>query len=292
VTPPLITDPGAPRPTRSPGLVLLDLDGTLIDSDLQLCARTRDAVHSLVARGLPVAVVTGRMYRSALPWATQLGVTIPLVCYGGAVVRELPTPHSPVVDGVPLGELLFEDPLDAATAMRALDLARSGGWHVQAYLDDQLLCEEDRPEAHLYARIAQVPITFVEDLSPLVSNRGSTKVVCVVDAPKEADRCEAALRDGLSASARVTRSLPPFVEVTSPQVSKGRALRRLCAALGLVLADSVAVGDAPNDADMLDAAGYAVAVEGAPAELLARADALCAPPERCGVADVLEVLYG
>ena len=292
MTPPRITDPAAPRPQKRPALILLDLDGTLIDSRLQLCARTRDSVRSAVARGLPVIVVTGRMYRSALPWARELGVTTPLVCYNGAVVRELPTPRSPALDGVPLGELHFEDSLDPAVAMHALDIARRGGWHVQAYLDEQLLCEEDRPEAHLYARIAQVAITFVQNLGPLVSERGTTKVLCVVDDREEAARCEATLRKGLGSSARVTRSLPPFVEVTNPVASKGRALQRLCAELGIDLADSVAIGDAPNDADMLDIAGYAVAVEGAPEEVLARADALCAPPEQCGVADVLEMLYG
>lgn len=217
---------------------------------------------------------------------------MPLVCYNGAVVRDVPTPQSPVLDEVPLGELRFEDNLDPAVAMNALDIARRGGWHVQAYLDEQLLCEEDRPEAHLYVRIAQVPLTFVRNLDRLVSERGSTKVLCVVDDPEEAARCEAALREGLGTSARVTRSLPPFVEVTNPVASKGRAVRRLCADLGIDFADSVAVGDAPNDADMLDIAGYAVAVEGAPEDVLARADALCAPPEQCGVADVLEMLYG
>ena len=38
------------------------------------------------------------------------------------------------------------------------------------------------------------------------------------------------------------------------------------------------------------AAGYAVAVSSSRPEVLAAADAVCAPPEQAGVADVLEAL--
>lgn len=280
----------APLPATPPRLVILDLDGTCLDlADQSLHPRTRDAVRAAVAAGVVVVIASGRMYRSALPHARELHVTAPLVCYQGAVVRALPVEGDPDVDGVPLGRLLFEDALPASVALPGLALARRGGWHRQAYQDEQLLCEEDRPEAHLYARIAQVPITFVDDMEPLL-RRGTTKLVCVVDDRAAAAECEAAMRDGLGDAARVTRSLPPFVEVTNPVASKGKALARLCARLGVALDQAVAVGDAPNDADMLAAAGFAVAVRGAPEMLLAQADAVCGPPAESGVADVLERL--
>jgi len=280
----------APLPATRPRLVILDLDGTCLDiADQSLHPRTRSAVRAAVASGVVVVVASGRMYRSALPHARELHVVAPLVCYQGAVVRELPVEGDPYVDGVPLGRLLFEDPLPAPVALRGLALAREGGWHRQAYQDEQLICEEDRPEAHLYARIAQVPITFVDDMEPLL-RRGTTKLVFVVDGEAAAARCESVMRGGLGEAARVTRSLPPFVEVTNPVASKGKALARLCAHLGVALDQAVAVGDAPNDADMLAAAGFAVAVRGAPEVLLAQADAVCGPPSEAGVADVLERL--
>jgi Cof subfamily protein (haloacid dehalogenase superfamily) len=279
----------APLPSRRPQLVVLDLDGTMLDlRDQSLHPRTRDAVRAAVRSGVTVVIASGRMYRSALPHARELGVTAPLVCYQGAVVRDMPREGDPVVDGVPLGRLLFEDALAPAVALRALQVAREGGWHRQAYQDEQLLCEEDRPEAHLYAGIAQVPITFVSDLAERLQ-RGSIKFVCVVEGP-EVDVCEERMRAAMGADARVTRSLPPFVEVTNPLASKGNALRRLGELLGVRLDDALAVGDAPNDADMLAAAGYAVAVEGAPEELLRVADAVCPPPAEAGVALVLERL--
>ena len=284
MSPPRITAADAPRPVRPVRLVALYLDGTCLDVHQRLAPRTRDAVRAAVAAGTTVVVATGRMYRSALPWAREMGVTAPLLCYQGALVREQPDGA-----GAEAGPVLFEDPVDPPAAEEALRIARAGGWHYQAYQDDRLLCEEDRPEAHLYARIAQVEIHFVDDLVPVL-RRGSTKVVCVVDDPAGAARCEAAMRAGLDGRALVTRSLPQFVEITNPLASKGRALGRLCAHLGVGLDEAVAVGDAPNDSDMLTVAGFSVAVEGAPERLLVHADAVCAPAEQAGVADVLEAL--
>jgi Cof subfamily protein (haloacid dehalogenase superfamily) len=271
-------------------MAILDLDGTCLDlRDQSLHPRTRAAVRAAVGNGVTVVIASGRMYRSALPHARDMGVLAPLVCYQGASVREMPAEGDPLVEGIPLGRLLFEDPVEPEVAQRALQVARRGGWHRQAYQEERLLCEEDRPEAHLYARIAGVPITFVDDLEPLLQ-RGTVKLACVVDDAVEVARCEAAMRGALEGLARVTRSLPQFVEITNPVASKGKALARLAERLGVGLDQAVAVGDAPNDADMLAAVGFAVAVAGAPGVLLREADAVCSGPAEGGVADVLERL--
>jgi Cof subfamily protein (haloacid dehalogenase superfamily) len=262
-----------------PRVAVLDIDGTLIDDDLVLHPRTGDAVRRATT-SLPVILATGRMYSSALPWARELQVTLPLVCYQGALVRELPRGETP-------GAVVFEEGLDAGVAQATIAIAREHGWHRQAYAGDRLYCEQDRPEAHLYASIAQVPINFVEDLDVIVRN-GSTKMVCVSDDPAVVDACIRAMTDGLGDRARVTRSKDWFVEVISPRVNKAHAIEMVCAALGLTLHDAVAIGDAPNDIEMLASAGCGVAVRSARAEVLAAADATCGAPGEAGVADVLE----
>jgi hypothetical protein len=66
------------------------------------------------------------------------------------------------------------------------------------------------------------------------------------------------------------------------------AIELACSSAGLTLGDAVAVGDAPNDIEMLATAGCGVAVRSARPEVLAAADATCAGPGQAGVADVLE----
>jgi Cof subfamily protein (haloacid dehalogenase superfamily) len=262
--------------------VVIDLDGTCLDGRQRLHPRIRDAVRTAALR-MPVIVATGRMYVSALPWAQALRVSQPLVCYEGAMIRALPQA------GQVWGAILREEALGADPARRALRVARAHHWHAQVYIDEQLLCEEQRPEAELYARVAGVPVHVVADLEPLLA-AGTPKLVCVVLDAAEAEHCARAMRDALHGTARVTQSRPEYVEIVSPAVSKAAACGFVCERLGMSLADCVAVGDAPNDIELLEAAGYAVAVSGARPEVLAYADAVCADPEEGGVADVLEAL--
>lgn len=278
-----IRDPSAPRPATTPKVLVLDLDGTCLDREVRLHPRIRAAVRSAVSN-LPVIIATGRMYRSTLPWAYELGVREPLVCYQGAMVRTMPD------DGNPMGELLFEDGVDATTARTALRVARAHDWQFQAYQDDELLCERDRPEARMYSRISGMPFRIIPDLDPLLE-RGSTKLACVViEDPDEVDRAIGVMAAALGDAARVTRSSPEFVEIVNPRVSKATACDLACRRLGCTLRDAVAIGDAPNDIEMLEASGFGVAVAGARPEVIAAAAVTCAAPEDGGVADALEAL--
>ncbi len=276
--PPNITE--LPPLSWRPEIVALDLDGTCLDGKKDLHPRIIGAV-ARASRNVPVVIATGRMFISAQPWARRLGLDTPLICYQGALVC--------AQDGDKQGAVIAELPLRADLAIAAIELCRERGYHRQAYVNEQLLCEEDRPEAHLYTSVADVNIRFVDDLAAAVSG-GTTKIVCVMGDPTDAQSCQDELTLLLGQSARVTRSLPEFVEVTDPGATKSAALRRLCEHLSVNPRHSVAVGDAPNDADMIAAAGLGVAVATAPPEVLSLAGAVCPGPGDAGVAVVLEML--
>lgn len=68
-------------------LIALDLDDTLLDSDLQISPDSRQAIEQVRQRGIIVTISTGRMYLSARPFALQLGLAAPLITYEGAWVK-------------------------------------------------------------------------------------------------------------------------------------------------------------------------------------------------------------
>lgn len=282
-TPKDVRDGGSARPSFQPRALVIDLDGTCIQRGAFLHPRTERAVRAAAQR-LPTIIATGRQYVSALPWARRMGVSEPLVCYEGAIVRTMP-------DGTgPLGSVLLERPLGAAPGVETLQIARRHGWHIHAYDGEQLVAERDRPELHYYCEIAGVDYALVPDLEP-VMRAGSPKAVCVIRDVDLAARCMLLLRDALGDAAHVTRSLQEYVEIVAPGVSKSRACELVCNRHGVTLSEIVAIGDAPNDVDLLDAAGFSAAVDaGRYPEVLTHADVACAPPTEGGVADVVEAL--
>jgi hydroxymethylpyrimidine pyrophosphatase-like HAD family hydrolase len=71
-------------------------------------------------------------------------------------------------------------------------------------------------------------------------------------------------------------------------VTKGSGLTFVAAQLGLDLKRVVAFGDGENDVELLDVAGFGVAVEDAHPRLRAIADWTCGGPEDEGVASVID----
>jgi hydroxymethylpyrimidine pyrophosphatase-like HAD family hydrolase len=88
----------------------------------------------------------------------------------------------------------------------------------------------------------------------------------------------------------VTTSLPYMLELGNPAVTKGSGIAFVAKLLGLDLGHVVAFGDGENDVELLDEAGFGVAVESGHPRLLAVADLTCAEPADEGVAAVIEAV--
>src|SRR5437870_5296310 len=69
-------------------LLVLDLDGTILDESNHIRDSVAPAIHSAQRRGVAVAIATGRLFQSALHAYESIGSTLPLICYEGALIRE------------------------------------------------------------------------------------------------------------------------------------------------------------------------------------------------------------
>ena len=237
--------------------------------------RTIAAIRAVRDRGSLVILVTGRMFRSALPYAVAAGIEEPLVCYQGAVVAE---PGS--------GEFLRHEPIPLELAREAIEAVENEGFRLNCYVDDDLYVAEITPNARAYADFQHIPITPVGDLLGWLE-RPPTKLVAVDD-PEALNRLRAVLVERFADRLFIAKSLPYFLELASPAVSKGSGLAFVAEHLGFAAEHTIAFGDGENDLELLDWAGYAVSVENGFEELKARADWLCPSAEDEGVAQTLE----
>jgi hydroxymethylpyrimidine pyrophosphatase-like HAD family hydrolase len=69
-------------------LIAIDIDGTLLDGRGQLPDAHRDAIVEARARGIEIALVTGRSFHFARPVADLLPVSLTLIVNNGAVVKD------------------------------------------------------------------------------------------------------------------------------------------------------------------------------------------------------------
>ncbi|HLY94127.1 MAG TPA: Cof-type HAD-IIB family hydrolase [Gaiellaceae bacterium] len=253
----------------------VDLDRTLIGPDLTLRPRTRNAIERVRARGTHVIVVTGRMFQSVRPYLEQAGLDDPVVCYQGALVAD---PRS--------GAFLRHVPIPLPAARHAMEAVLEAGFHLNAYVGDELYVAEETPEAHAYADLNKVEMHVVGDLRAWLRDE-PTKLVAVGD-PDALDALEAVLKPRFAGELFVSKSLPHFLEFAHPDVNKGAGLTFVADRLGFTAARTVACGDGENDRELLDWAGFAVAVANAHEDILRRADLVIPPVTEEGVASLLE----
>lgn len=257
-------------------LVAFDLDGTLIGRDLLLKPRVRDAIAKMRAAGVAGCIVTGRMYRAALPYARELAFDAPIVCYQGAAVID------PQTDAI-----LRDIPVANDVVRSVIDTVEADRLHLQLYRNDEFYCEERNRFSELYARIANVQPVVVPSLRETFCYSPATKAIVIADEPV-ARSYERTLREALGDRAYVTRSLPEFVEVLNPTVDKGDALAFVAERMGIALDEVVAIGDSWNDAPLLRRAGFGVAMGSAPQELRDVAQAVVSDVAADGVAEAIE----
>jgi len=69
-------------------LIVVDVDGTIAGNNNQVNPAVVQAVSAVQKKGIPVAIGTGRMYRSALRFHQRLKSTLPIIAYNGAWIQD------------------------------------------------------------------------------------------------------------------------------------------------------------------------------------------------------------
>ena len=237
--------------------------------------RTLAAIARAREAGRPVLVATGRMFRSVEPYLERAGISEPVVCYQGAAVVD---PRS--------REFLLHEPLELAVAREAVAALLMHGLSPNVYVDDQLYVAEETEYSRAYSGFQNLPVTEVGDLLAWLE-RPPTKLVAVAEPATLAD-VRIDLERRFDSRVFITTSLPHLLELGNPAVTKGSGMTFVTAALGLDLDRVVAFGDGENDVELLEVAGFGIAIEGGHARLQAVADWTCPGPADEGVATVID----
>lgn len=258
--------------SAKPRLLAIDVDDTLLEADVTLSNQSIEAVAKAQSAGIHVMLATGRMYRSALPYARRLNMEGYLIVYNGALIRSVE------------GETLWHKPVPEKEAFRLVEIAREEDISLNLYIDDRLLVDERNEHIRAYEKVAGLEAEEV-DLEAALEWGEPTKCLFVGD-PK---RVAAILPQIIQAfpGLQVARSKPHYIEMTRRGVTKGEALVAVAEAMDIPIESVVAIGDGENDADMIARAGLGVAVANASDGAKAAADLITSAPRGAGVSEVI-----
>jgi Cof subfamily protein (haloacid dehalogenase superfamily) len=215
------------------------------------------------------------MFQAVRRYTREAGIEDPVVCYQGAVVAE------PVS-----GRWLRHEPIPLELARETIAAVTEEGFGLNCYVGDELYVAEITPEARQYADFQDIQLHPVGDLLVWL-DEPPTKLVVIGD-PEVLDGLKQRMVARFDGRLYISTSLPYFLEFASPDVTKAAGLDFVAEHLGFARERTIAFGDGENDIELVDWAGYGVAVANAHDRVKELADFVCPSVDDEGVAQVLE----
>lgn len=271
--------------------ILLDIDGTLTNSEKQITPRTRDALLAAQDAGATLVLASGRPAQGLNRFATTLdmfdhhGI---FCCFNGAKVLDCQTQ-----------ETYFEQAITVEQSRRVLEHIKS--FEINPVIDcgpymhtsdafqrvsnergESFLVVEYEARGNGYLVREHVDLAADIDWAP--------NKIMTAGEPSYLQRHWQEISAPFEGELSAMFTAPFYYEFTPLGVDKARALDETFAALGIDVADVVAFGDAENDMTMLKSAGIGVAMGNAVEPTKAAADMVTDDNDHDGIARALEKL--
>ena len=282
--------------------IVLDMDGTLLNSRDQISLRTKTALMICQKKGIRLILASGRSYPRLMPYAKELAMDR----YGGRLIE---------VNGMAVYDLAKEERkiirrLKGGQIGELFEFCKSCQVEVQCYQDKAI-----------YYWIPQWQIAFKEaerkarGLPPdypdlggswtwITDTRGGyplqirigdvsqvpdelNKINCCAD-PETNEGAYRKLKDHFGSKYEIVRTCPRLIEISPKGVTKGNTLKMLMAEDGVKPSEVCAFGDGENDVEMFEAVGTAIAMGNAADYVKQHARYVTGTNQEDGIAMALE----
>lgn len=261
-------------------VIALDLDGTLTNDKKEVAPRTRAALRAAAAKGVSIALTTGRPTEGVEPLARDLKLEQMggyILSYNGGVILDC---HSK--------EFVLCKELSSELVGQLCAFAAEQKVVISTYGAGCILTKHDKnPWLIKESFNNKLPIRRVDDLASVVT-WPIFKMLLTVE-PERMDTVCSAARKRFADKIDLYPSSAFFLEAMPLGVAKDTGLARLLEHLGLSRKNLMACGDGLNDCSMLEYAGLGIAMQNADPSVKAVADYVTqADNNHDGVAEAIE----
>ena len=261
-------------------MIAVDLDGTLLDPNGTLNARTVRAARAAMERGAKIVLSSGRMPAALKHIGDEIGVNAPAVCFNGGAVVNLQT-----------GETLYQTPVPMDLARDIARAAEERGMYLHAFVHGGYIAPEYNDKTAAYERLSGVKATVVNRPVSEAMDEAPMKLL-IIDTPEGAEAALPGLQAQFAGRATIMRSQKHLIECVDVNTGKAGALSFLAKHLGLTAEEAISFGDGQNDLDMLLWSGESYVMDNAKEALKKASPRFKIAPSNAeqGVAQVIERL--
>lgn len=232
-------------------LVAVDLDGTLLNDSKRVTEQTAGALSCLPRRDVKLVIASARPPRSVRHIYQTLSLDTLQINYNGALIWDEPGQRA-----------VYHRPIAGKLVQQVIE-------HARDMFDEVIVtCEvldkwfTDRGDDAFTTETGKM---FKPDtICPIeqMCTQPITKLMLLGE-PRIILRLEDTLAEQFSDQVTVLKTDKDLLQIMHPQVSKATALAKVAKWYGVPMEQVMAIGDAPNDVGMLQAAGVSIAMDNA-----------------------------
>jgi len=263
------------------GIIALDLDGTLLNSNKELTAKNLAVLERAAAAGFEIVPTTGRFYGGMPQEIRELPFVRYTITINGAEAADLQTGEV-----IYRAELPWEQVVDMMSYFDEFPVIYDCYQGNEAFMtaEQKNRVEEmvASPHYHKMIRELRQPVLELKEFlvnrkkdvqkTQFFTNRPEVRAFLMEELPKRFENlC-------------VSSSVADNVEINQHHANKGEALLALAEHLGVSRGQTIAFGDGLNDLSMLREAGIGVAMANACEEAKEIADWIAPSCDEDGVA--------
>ena len=261
-------------------LLVLDVDGTLLNNKKEITPRTMAALLKAQHMGVHIVLASGRPTNGVIPIAKALE----LDKFGGYVLSY----NGGQIINVQTGELLFEKRIDPEWIPYFYDKAVKNDFAIFTYHKNYIITNRpENPYVQQEAALSNMEVIGVDNFAEAV-DFAPCKCMLTSDDEEALVGLENHWKKKLDGVLDAFRSEDYFLEVVPQFINKGNTLGVLLSALSIQPDEVIAIGDGVCDVSMLQLAGLGIAMGNAVDSVKACVDKVTLPNEMDGVAIAVE----
>ncbi|MGM0124630.1 HAD superfamily hydrolase [Enterococcus sp. AZ194] len=237
-------------------LIAIDLDGTTLNNDSKISVKTAATLKKAMASGHYVSIATGRPYRMSHQFYKELNLKTPMVNFNGALV------HLPEQQWAGERETLIkrEIAFDILAQKQTLNLDFIAAENKETFFIDSFEFYD--------AKLFSAPATQSNLLSTKNMTTDPTSLL-VRTQPQYAKQVSESLSNqyGEFVDVRTWGGPNAILEIVAKGIQKAKGVHEVASYLNISRENVIAFGDEHNDLELLEYAGWGVAMSNGTDEL-------------------------
>lgn len=260
-------------------VLVLDIDGTLTNSNKEISPKTKEAIINVMKRGHKVILASGRPTPGMRRYVKELELEKHggyILSYNGARVIDCKS-----------GDIIYQKSVPHYLVPSLFKFAKNNDLGLITFLGDEVISGTRVDDYIRYeSKINQLKIREVENFVEFVDFEANKFLMTAP--PERAEYLVVQLQEKYGQELSIYRSEPFFIEIMPQNIDKAKSLERMLLTIGLDKEDMICCGDGFNDLSMIEYAGIGVAMGNAQDKVKEVADYITASNDHDGIVEVIE----